>query len=129
MRRQGENTCDTEAPADVGENLLFRFVADPPTTTQLRLKGLTTGTLPTFIDVGQSFGAEAVSEDNIIFQVFAHAAPEKNANDLPGRAGEIGDDHTLCYSCGECATDEIGGQAHSLCWGRHLGCSVPRRFY
>lgn len=31
---------------------LFKFVADPPTTSLQRLKGLTTGGLPTFIDIG-----------------------------------------------------------------------------
>lgn len=31
---------------------LSKFVADPPTTSLQRLKGLTTGGLPTFIDIG-----------------------------------------------------------------------------
>jgi predicted AlkP superfamily pyrophosphatase or phosphodiesterase len=30
-----------------------------------RLKGLTTGSLPTFIDVGSNFGSSAISEDSI----------------------------------------------------------------
>ena len=34
---------------------LLPFIADPPTATMQRLKGLTTGTLPTFIDVGSNF--------------------------------------------------------------------------
>jgi len=32
---------------------LFKFIADPPTTTMQRLKGLTTGGLPTFVDAGK----------------------------------------------------------------------------
>ncbi|KAI5069089.1 hypothetical protein GOP47_0015390 [Adiantum capillus-veneris] len=48
---------------------LFKFIADPPTTSLQRLKGLTTGSLPTFIDVGNSFGAPAIVEDNIIKQL------------------------------------------------------------
>lgn len=48
---------------------LFKFIADPPTTSLQRLKGLTTGSLPTFIDVGNSFGAPAIVEDNIIHQL------------------------------------------------------------
>lgn len=32
-------------------------------------QGLTTGGLPTFIDVGNSFGAPAILEDNLIYQV------------------------------------------------------------
>ena len=34
-----------------------RFLADPPTTTMQRLKGLTTGSLPTFIDVSANFAS------------------------------------------------------------------------
>jgi hypothetical protein len=32
-------------------------------------QGLTTGGLPTFIDIGNSFGAPAIVEDNLIMQV------------------------------------------------------------
>ncbi|KAI0488978.1 hypothetical protein KFK09_028819 [Dendrobium nobile] len=48
---------------------IFKAIADPPTTSLQRLKGLTTGGLPTFIDVGNSFGAPAIVEDNLIFQL------------------------------------------------------------
>ncbi|CAM6100656.1 unnamed protein product [Calypogeia fissa] len=48
---------------------IFKFIADPPTTTLQRLKGLTTGGLPTFIDIGHSFGAPAIAEDNLILQL------------------------------------------------------------
>jgi len=48
---------------------LFKFLADPPTTTMQRLKGLTTGSLPTFIDVSNNFGSYSVEEDNIIDQL------------------------------------------------------------
>lgn len=47
---------------------LFKFVADPPTTTMQRLKALTTGSLPTFIDVGSNFNSYAVSEDSLPLQ-------------------------------------------------------------
>ncbi|EED19316.1 phosphoethanolamine N-methyltransferase, putative [Talaromyces stipitatus ATCC 10500] len=50
---------------------LLPFIADPPTTTLQRLKGLTTGTLPTFIDAGSNFDGSAIDEDNIIFQLRA----------------------------------------------------------
>ncbi|KAK3068358.1 mannose-ethanolamine phosphotransferase gpi13 [Teratosphaeriaceae sp. CCFEE 6253] len=46
------------------------FIADPPTTTTLRLKGLTTGTLPTFIDAGSNFAGTAIDEDNLIEQLY-----------------------------------------------------------
>lgn len=47
---------------------LYKFIADPPTTTMQRLKGLTTGSLPTFIDAGSNFATEEINEDNIIDQ-------------------------------------------------------------
>ena len=47
---------------------LFRFVADPPTTTQQRLKSILTGGLPTFLEISKSFGAAKLVEDNIIAQ-------------------------------------------------------------
>ncbi|WPH04038.1 Hypothetical protein R9X50_00692200 [Acrodontium crateriforme] len=46
------------------------FIADPPTTTLQRLKGLTTGTLPTFIDAGSNFAGTAIDEDNLVEQLF-----------------------------------------------------------
>ena len=50
---------------------LFRFVADPPTTTMQRLKALTTGSLPTFIDIGSNFNSHQITEDSLPFQVQA----------------------------------------------------------
>ncbi|KAL5182738.1 Protein NRT1/ PTR FAMILY 4.6 [Glycine soja] len=47
---------------------IFKAIADPPTTSLQRLKGLTTGGLPTFVDVGNSFSAPAIVEDNFINQ-------------------------------------------------------------
>lgn len=49
--------------------LLTKFLADPPTTTLQRLKGLTTGSLPTFVDAGSNFAGEAITEDNLILQL------------------------------------------------------------
>ncbi|XP_059089555.1 GPI ethanolamine phosphate transferase 3-like [Tigriopus californicus] len=65
-----------------GQGKLFEFMADPPTTTLQRLKGLTTGSLPTFIDASSNFGTDEIPEDNILFQV--------NGQDL--RAVFAGDD-------------------------------------
>ncbi|XP_076257913.1 phosphatidylinositol glycan anchor biosynthesis class O [Rhynchophorus ferrugineus] len=48
---------------------LFKFIADPPTTTMQRLKALTTGSLPTFIDAGSNFATSEINEDNIIDQI------------------------------------------------------------
>ena len=48
---------------------LLPFIADPPTTTLQRLKGLTTGTLPTFVDAGSNFAGTAIDEDNLVAQL------------------------------------------------------------
>jgi phosphatidylinositol glycan class O len=61
---------------------LLPFIADPPTATMQRLKGLTTGTLPTFIDVGSNFAGQEIDEDNLIGQL-------KNASK---RMVHLGDD-------------------------------------
>jgi len=47
---------------------LFKFIADPPTTTMQRLKALTTGSLPTFVDIGSNFNSYAVLEDSLPYQ-------------------------------------------------------------
>lgn len=52
--------------------LLLKFMADPPTTTLQRLKGLTTGSLPTFIDAGSNFNGDVIDEDNWIKQLYLH---------------------------------------------------------
>lgn len=43
------------------ETLLLPCLADAPTTTLQRIKGLTTGGLPTFLDIGRAFGGVAVT--------------------------------------------------------------------
>lgn len=51
---------------------LYKFIADPPTTTMQRIKALTTGTLPTFIDVGRNFDSYMIEDDNIINQLYSN---------------------------------------------------------
>lgn len=51
------------------QSKLWKFIADPPTVTAQRLKGLTTGTLPTFIDIGSNLNSSAISDDNVIDQL------------------------------------------------------------
>ncbi|KAL7553916.1 hypothetical protein ACHAWF_017267 [Thalassiosira exigua] len=52
-----------------GSSRLYKFVADPPTVTMQRLKGLTTGGLPTFADISGSFGGAEVEEDSWVEQL------------------------------------------------------------
>jgi phosphatidylinositol glycan class O len=54
---------------NASQSHLFTFRADPPTTTSQRLKGITTGSLPTFIDISSNFNSAAINEDNIIDQL------------------------------------------------------------
>ncbi|KAG1752505.1 uncharacterized protein EDB91DRAFT_1195396 [Suillus paluster] len=52
-------------------SFIFNAYSDPPTTTLQRLKGLTTGSLPTFVDAGENFGGSSIHEDSIIHQLNA----------------------------------------------------------
>ncbi len=55
---------------------IYRGIADAPTVTMQRLKGFTTGSLPTFLDLSSNFAASAISEDNIVDQAAAAARSE-----------------------------------------------------
>lgn len=57
--------------ANPENSLLLKFIADPPTTTLQRLKGLTTGSLPTFIDAGSNFAGTEILEDSWLAQFAA----------------------------------------------------------
>ena len=52
-------------------SLLFNAYSDPPTTTMQRIKGIMTGSLPTFVDAGSNFASTAVEEDSLISQLVA----------------------------------------------------------
>ncbi|KIK46217.1 hypothetical protein CY34DRAFT_800749 [Suillus luteus UH-Slu-Lm8-n1] len=52
-------------------SFIFNAHSDPPTTTLQRLKGITTGSLPTFVDAGENFGGSSIHEDSIIHQLNA----------------------------------------------------------
>ncbi|KAM0793797.1 hypothetical protein ACM66B_001213 [Microbotryomycetes sp. NB124-2] len=56
---------------DPTRSFMAHFIADAPTTTLQRLKGLTTGSLPTFVDAGSNFGADSILEDNWLRQAKA----------------------------------------------------------
>lgn len=60
---------DETARKNPADAFLLPFIADPPTSTLQRLKGLTTGTLPTFIDIGSNFAGTAIEEDNLVGQL------------------------------------------------------------
>ncbi|GAA5981293.1 hypothetical protein JCM10908_004056 [Rhodotorula pacifica] len=54
--------------AEQTHSFLSHFIADAPTTTLQRLKGMTTGSLPTFVDAGSNFAGEQADEDNWLWQ-------------------------------------------------------------
>ena len=68
---------------------LLQFVADPPTVTMQRLKGLTTGGLPTFADISGNFGGAAIDEDTWIDQLLLSERPSAQ---FPAKLGFVGDD-------------------------------------
>ena len=70
---------------------LLQFVADPPTVTMQRLKGLTTGGLPTFADISGNFGGAAIDEDSWIRQLKTTPHTQRALN-YPSRLGFVGDD-------------------------------------
>ena len=73
--------------ARTGAGRLVRVTADPPTVTMQRLKGMTTGSLPTFADIGASFASTSVSEDNIISQLLPRStSPHHNDADTAQRS-------------------------------------------
>ncbi|KZT41886.1 alkaline phosphatase-like protein [Sistotremastrum suecicum HHB10207 ss-3] len=50
-------------------SFIFNAYSDPPTTTLQRIKGITTGSLPTFVDLGSNFAGSEIDEDSIIRQL------------------------------------------------------------
>lgn len=70
---------------------LLQFVADPPTVTMQRLKGLTTGSLPTFADISGNMGGASIEEDSWVEQL--KTTPySKRGMEFPSRLGFVGDD-------------------------------------
>lgn len=55
---------------------LYRAIADVPTVTMQRLKGMTSGSLPTFLDASANFASGIITEDNLIDQAAEAAASE-----------------------------------------------------
>lgn len=71
---------------------LFQFIADPPTVTMQRLKGLTTGGLPTFADISANFGGASVPEDSWVKQLLLQTPFASRGLLAPTKAGFVGDD-------------------------------------
>ena len=80
--------------SEQGKGRLFQFVADAPTATAQRLKALTCGTLPSFIEAGSVFAEGHQLQDSLIRQLLC-----KSNNDNPRivspRVHFVGDDTWL----------------------------------
>lgn len=50
-------------------SVLFNAFCDPPTATLQRIKGIVTGSLPTFVDIGSNFGGSSIEEDSLVKQL------------------------------------------------------------
>ncbi|GJJ07753.1 hypothetical protein Clacol_001958 [Clathrus columnatus] len=51
------------------QSFIFDTYSDPPTATLQRIKGITTGSLPTFVDAGSNFGGSQILEDSLLRQL------------------------------------------------------------
>ena len=77
---------------------LYRAVADAPTVTLQRLKGLTSGSLPTFLDAAANFdaatpaGAALLLEDNLVSQLAAREAAARGGGGGARALAFLGDD-------------------------------------
>jgi phosphatidylinositol glycan class O len=87
-QRATEENVDTTSAANTrrlgSKSKLAKFVADPPTVTMQRLKGLTTGGLPAFADISNSFGGATVDEDTWILQLKNDIHRRQNAGNNTG---------------------------------------------
>ncbi|CAK9834102.1 GPI ethanolamine phosphate transferase 2 [Anthophora retusa] len=48
---------------------LLQAKVHPPTVTMPRIKAITTGTIPNFVDVALNFGSKPISSDSVLYQV------------------------------------------------------------
>ena len=68
-KKKKDDVDNVDVGSESPNSLLFKFIADAPTTTSQRLKGLLTGSLPTFVDISNSFSSKTLEEDNLIHQL------------------------------------------------------------
>ena len=114
---------------------LFEFVADPPTTTMQRLKALTTGSLPTFIDAGANFATDRISTDSLLSQLQRHDRhavlagddtwlalfPDSFVRSYPASSFDVRDLHTVDNVVAAALPTELARADWSLLVGHFLG--------
>lgn len=104
---------------------LFRFVADPPTATMQRIKALTTGSMPTFLEVSDNFASEEIKDDNWVVQMgncgrkavfvgddtWMSMYPRSFAKAYPYPSFEVRDLHTVDLGVQKHLIPEIKGES------------------
>lgn len=104
---------------------LLRFVADPPTATMQRIKALTTGSMPTFLEVSDNFASEEIKDDNWVVQMgntgrkavfmgddtWMSMYPRSFAKSYPYPSFEVRDLHTVDKGVQRHLIPEIKGES------------------
>jgi phosphatidylinositol glycan class O len=104
---------------------LFRFLADPPTATMQRIKALTTGSMPTFLEVSDNFASDAIHDDNWVVQMgnagrkavfmgddtWMSMYPSSFAKSYPYPSFEVRDLHTVDLGVQRHLIPEIRGES------------------
>lgn len=131
------NTTIWEKPLN---SRLFRFLADPPTATMQRIKALTTGSMPTFLEVSDNFASEEIADDNWVVQMgntgrkavfmgddtWMSMYPRSFAKAYPYPSFEVRDLHTVDrgvqrHLIPEIKGESFGAQGWHLILGHMLG--------
>jgi predicted AlkP superfamily pyrophosphatase or phosphodiesterase len=87
---------------------LFNAFVDSPTVTMQRLKALTTGSLPTFLEISANFGSTAIQDDNLLYQ-FAYGSSDKPSVSNRKKLIFAGDDMwTNLYPVSNTSADDSG---------------------
>ena len=68
---------------------LFQFVADPPTVTMQRIKGMTTGSLPTFMDISGNLGGASMDEDSWVDQFYKGSSSKRWGYDHSSKTSKL----------------------------------------
>lgn len=91
LREHGSCSLNVHEISESSHVFSFYLSLQPPTVTMQRLKGLTTGSLPTFADISGNMGGSTMDEDSWVQQL-------KDTNyryrgmQYPSKLGFVGDD-------------------------------------
>lgn len=78
-------------------SFLFNSYPDPPTSTMQRIKGITTGSLPTFIDISSNFGGSSIDEDSLIHQLQKAGKRVRPSSEYSEMSAFINHRYIVCF--------------------------------